>query len=375
MKLKIFISSRNNDTVLIGGAVGDSLTTIRKHIKRELENTKFFDKDFFEILINEDFGASTTTDSYNTCLQKVQDSDFVIALVNGVAGWAPKGIELGICHAELDAALNVSTRKTSIIDVSKYFSIKPADADEKKRNELFRNYINDLNTFTNPLKIEKGKENNAGFIEELLSSIKNVIYQHLNERIELSNLYFNISGDNKISLNWKKLKYTDRDKNITSILKQLIAASPDFSKFVVGVFSIPDNMSVPDAKSFAGRPFLKDQELIEKPKKRVITRFGPIHFIGVYGNATEIQVKDLIGFPDITAIKEDFGIYVWEQNTHVQLVFLTDCKTPEAVKSKFLLFNNWCHSNGEYGNMVKRAEARHLILTAINQAKIITAKP
>ena len=64
MKLKIFLSSRNNDNILIKGISGDNLTEIRKFIKKELEDTKFFGKDFFEIKINEDFGASTSTDSW-----------------------------------------------------------------------------------------------------------------------------------------------------------------------------------------------------------------------------------------------------------------------------------------------------------------------
>ena len=44
MKLKVFISSRNNDKVEINGVIGDTLTEIRKQIKKELEDTKFFDK-------------------------------------------------------------------------------------------------------------------------------------------------------------------------------------------------------------------------------------------------------------------------------------------------------------------------------------------
>jgi hypothetical protein len=371
MKLKIFLSSRNNDKIVINGVVGDTLTEIRKYIKKELEDTKFFSKDFFDIRINEDFGASTSTDSYNKCLEEVRESDFLIALFSGASGWAPVGIDLGICHAELDAAMNISTRKTAIIDISKYFTIKTSDAMEIKRNTIFSQYLTDQNTFNNPLKLARAKETNDGFKEELLASIKNVIYKHLNDRIELSNIYFNLGGNNKISLNWKKLKYSDRDKNITTLLKDLLLASPDFTPFVCTSFSIPDNMSIEDAKSFTGRPFLKDQDLITIPKKRKPGKFGPIHFIGVYGNATEIQVKNLIGFPDISAIKDDFGIYVWEQNTHVQLIFLTECRTPESVKSKFLLFNNWCRANGEYTNITKRAEARFHILKSINEAKSI----
>jgi hypothetical protein len=365
MKLKIFISSRNNDIVFINGVEGDNLSDIRIFLKGELEKIRMFDKDFLDIRINEEFGSDSSIDSYNKCLVEVKESDLIIALYNGVSGWAPSGIDLGICHAELAAALDISTRKTSIIDISKYFVINTTDNEEIKRNKVFNSYIAPLNRFTNPLKLTKANLTNSGFKETLLNSIKTVIYNHLSDRIKLSNIYYNLSGNNKVSLDWKKLKYSDRDKNISTILKDLVSKSPDFSKFITQVHSIPDNMSVEDAKSFTGRPFLKDQDLINKKK------FGPIHFIGVYGSATEIQVKNLIGFPDISTIREDFGIYVWEQNTHVQLVFLIDCKTPEAVKSNFLLFGNWCNSTGEYDNITKRAEARHHILSAINETKSI----
>ncbi len=370
MKLKVFISSRNNDTIKIGGTNGDSLTDIRLWLKEELEKIKVFEKDFLDIRINESFGATTTRDSYNECLYEVKKSDLIIGLYNGVAGWAPVGIDLGICHSELSTALNISTRKTAIINIEKFFDIKPADKAEGNRNKKFKEYVEALNRFTNPLKIP-GKQTNDNFKETLLQSIKTVIYNHISDRIKISNSYYNLAGNNKISLDWKKLKYTDRDKLITEKLKLLISNSPNFSKFISKSFSIPDNMSVEDAKSFTGRPFLKDQELVPVGKAKY---FGPIHFIGVYGSATEIQVKNLIGFPDISAIRDDFGLYVWEQNTHVQLVFLVDCKTPEAIESNFLLFNNWCDSTGELENIKKRAEARIHILKAINEAKKIATK-
>jgi hypothetical protein len=370
MKLKVFISSRNNDTIKIGGITGDSLTDIRLWLKEELEKIKMFDKDFLDIRINETFGATTTRDSYNECLEEVRKSDLIIALYNSVAGWAPTGIDLGICHSELSTALDISMRKTAIINIEKYFEIKPADKAEETRNEKFKKYVEPLNRFTNPLKVT-GKQTNDNFKETLLKSIKTVIYNHLSDRIKISNSYYSLSGNNKISLDWKKLKYTDRDKLITDKLNLLISSNPNFSKFIAKAFSIPDNMSVEDAKSFTGRPFLKDQELVPKGKAK---HFGPIHFIGVYGSATEIQVKNLIGFPDISAIRDDFGLYVWEQNTHVQLVFLVDCKTPEAIESNFLLFNNWCDSTGEIENIKMRAEARFHILKAVNEAKVIATK-
>jgi len=340
MKLKIFLSSRNNDKVVIDKTPCITLTEVRKKLKKDLEAIRFLGKEIFDVRINEDFGSDTSTDSYNTCLLEVQESDLVIILYNGVSGWAPVGTDLGICHAEMDTALAVSTKKTAIIDLTSYFTISPGDASEAKRNEYFSKYVKDLNLFMNPVKLTKAKKNQVGFQETLLEVVENVIAKHMNERIKLSNIYFNIAGNNKISLDWKKLKYSDRDKNITGILNKEISKNTTFSIFTYKVYSIPDNMSVEDAKSYTGRPFLKDQELIDHPIGDAPIKYGPIHFIAVYGNASEIQVKNLIGFPDISAIKEDFGIYVWEQNTHVQLVFLTECRTPEAVKSKFLLFNN-----------------------------------
>jgi hypothetical protein len=372
MKLKIFLSSRNNDVLIF--PKGKTLTEIRKSIAKKIEEIRFLGKEIFEVSINEDFGGDASMDSYNKCLVEVQNSDFVIVLYNGYAGWAPNGIDMGICHAELDAALNVSTKKVAVIDMKDFFNLVENTEMDTKRNKAFVKYLTDLNLFNNPIKLAKAQRNNNGFENELLHSIENLIRKHLDDRIKMSNLYYNIAGNNRISLNWKKLKYSDRNNQIKKILSSLLTGTGSFDDFTYRTYSIPDNMSVEDAKSFTGRPFLNDQDIIEVPVGDKKTKFGPLHFIGVYGNATEIQVKSLIGYPDITVIKEDFGIYVWEQNTHIQLIFLTDCRTPEAVKSKFLLFNNWCISRGEVENIKKRANARYVIMRAINEAKIITDK-
>jgi len=371
--MKIFISSKNLDKIVINGEIGETLSDIRIFIKNDLANFKLFGKDFFDIRINEDFAADTSVKSYNKCLEEVKESDFFIALYSGSSGWAPEGIDLGICHSELSTSIEISTRKTAIIDISKFFKLKAVNKDEAKRDKLFKEYLDIFNTFTNPLKLSKTNQNNDGFKNELLRLIKNIIYNHLKDRIIFSNQYYNLNTNNEVSLNWKKLKYSERDKSIIAILKAMISKNIEFSSLITDVKTIPDNMSVEDAKSFSGRPFLKDHELIESTQKTTKELIGPIHFIGVYGNATEIQVKNLIGYPDVSTIKDDFGIYVWEQNTHIQLIFLINCKTPEAVKTNFLLFNSWCKSSGEFKNIIKRAKARYHILSAINEAKNIVS--
>mgnify|MGYP003636877498 CR=1 FL=1 len=373
MKIKIFISSRNNDKLNINGVELETMTETRLYLKEELEKEEMLGQKLFDIRINEDFAADTSLDSYNTCLQEVRDSDFCIAIVNGSSGWAPPGIDFGICHSELDTAMNISEKKTAVIDVSKYYKITPMDKEEGNRNKIFKEYLTQENKFTNPLKLSASKQDLKGYRVTLLNSIKKIIFKHLSERIKIANLYYNLSTKGKTSRDWKKMKYSERNGLTIDILDNLVKSDIDFKKFTNKISCVPDNMSVSDAKAFMGRPFLKDHELISVTKKGK-EMFGPIHFIGVYGNATEIQAKNLIGFPDLSVMIDDFGLYVWEQNTHIQLIFLTGCQTPSALKAKYLLFQNWSKSTKEYINIKQRAEARYHILKSILEAESIANK-
>lgn len=64
MKLKVFLSSINNDTIKIDGKTGDSLTDIRLWLRDELEKIKMFDKDFLDIRINK---KCLLKNNLNTC--------------------------------------------------------------------------------------------------------------------------------------------------------------------------------------------------------------------------------------------------------------------------------------------------------------------
>jgi hypothetical protein len=220
------------------------------------------------------------------------------------------------------------------------------------------------------LKLKKKDRNNIGLKRELLEAVKNVINSHLAQRIEYSNYYYGLSKTNAIGLNWKKMKYEGRAKEIKKVLSELVTGSPSFKSCITQEHSIPDKMSVDDAKQFTGRPFLNDQEHIkvDSKKKGIARNSGPIHFIAVYESATEGQVKSMIGYPDVSVIKEDFGYYVWEQNTHIQLIVLTECVTPTAIRTKYLIFENWANSSGEMEKMQNRAKARFHILKSINEA-------
>ena len=368
MTYKVFISSRNNDNLFINGKSGISLTDIRLFLKEELEKEKFFDKDFLTVVINETFSSDTTFDSYNECLKQIDDSQLTICLYNRYSGWAPPSIDKGICHAELARAMEISSKQAAIIDISEYFQYLTTDQAQISRDELFKTFIEINNRFRNPLKIAKADLNENSFKQTLLERIKELILKSFEKRIEASNASFKQSGNSHMVLEWKTMNFDSRNKEITSLLSKMV--SLDYKDIVTLVSSVPENMSTPEALKYTGRSFLNDQETISEKKNKKF-RKGPIHFVGVFGNVTETQIKNLIGNPDIAILKDDFGIYVWEPALNIQMVFLTKCSTPEATTTGYQLFQNWIEFSDLTDAIKKRAEARYLISHAFVKAKRI----
>jgi hypothetical protein len=370
LKFSVFISSRNLDPIVINGVPGENLTDVRLFLKTELEKELFMDEKFLLVEINETFGMDGTENSYNICMQHAGESDLVIVLYNGEAGWGPDGNGIGICHAELDAAFQASSKKVAMIDISKFSPVPVATGEALIRNIAFKNYYTKLNRFNNPLKLTKAQQTPDGFRNALLHSIKNVISRHFAARIAHSNMYYAMSANNAVAKDWKQLNYEPRSAQMKQALSRLAEKDILFEHVLKISHAIPDKMSVPDAKSYTGRPFLIDQDEVTK-KGVLATATGPLHFIAVFGPATESQVKAIIGYPDISVIKDDFGYYLWEQHMHIQLVVLTECTTPVAIATKFQLFQTWATGNDETEKINNRAKARSHILRSINQAGTI----
>lgn len=368
MTYRVFISSRNNDMLFINGKQGISLTDIRLYLKQELEKEKIFNNEFLEIIINESFNTDSSNDSYSECLKQIEDSNYTIALYNGNSGWAPPSIDKGICHAELAKAIEISQKQVSILDITSYFKYDTTDTIQLQRDELFKSYIQTYNRFSNPLKIPKSELTEQTFKTYLLQKIKEFILKSIEKRIDASTYYFKLNGSTQKLLEWKGLNFENRNKEITTLLSNMIRK--DYEDVITVIKSIPENMSTKEALNFTGRSFLNDQDTIGDKKNKKLKK-GPIHFVGVFGNVTETQIKVLIGNPDITTIKDDFGIYVWERSLNIQMVFLTKCSTPEATTTNYNLFRIWSESNEQSNSILKRAEARHLIINAFIKAHSI----
>jgi hypothetical protein len=111
-KIRIMISSRCNDPFPIG--TKNTLSDIRRELKRDIEATEVFGKKLFEVWINEETPPKGGTwDSWDVCLQAVADCDILLVISNGNAGWANDAGGIGICHAELMTGLSAAPGKVA----------------------------------------------------------------------------------------------------------------------------------------------------------------------------------------------------------------------------------------------------------------------
>ncbi|NIN92139.1 MAG: hypothetical protein GTN76_04875 [Candidatus Aenigmarchaeota archaeon] len=82
-RLRIMISSRCKDEIEIGNEKL-SFVDLRKEIKKRLEQENFLSKkQFLEIKISEDFRTDFNYDSYEYCLQEINNADLVLVLFSG----------------------------------------------------------------------------------------------------------------------------------------------------------------------------------------------------------------------------------------------------------------------------------------------------
>jgi len=367
MKLKVFISSKVNP---IFEGLDDKDYTIgklRNFLKTQLESETFLGQKIFNVILNEEgFEQDFTQDAFNACLDKVAKADIIIILYNGDAGWAPekKKNHNGICHEEYLIAVKDHPGMTFGINISGYFKKVKYHTEQSKRNASFKE---DVDSFYRFKEYAESKT-----VLELESYILRLVKGYIQESSERA---FQAKKDADKSntvfgktLDWSKLNYKQRVEELKLISEQVFKEFDPFKEIIVEHNVIPDNMSVTDARNYIKRPFLYEQETIKVNKLKK----GVIHLISIYGSATETQVKNLVGHPDLTVIKTPFGFYLWEQSTHIQIFFLINLKNPNVIKTRMQQLNIWLTSSKELSKVQQRSLARYSILKAINESQNIS---
>lgn len=138
-RIKVMLSSRCNDRFPADS--DQTLSNIREQVKREIEGTKLFGKQVFEVWINEDAPpADGMQDSWDACLQAVRDCDVLLVLSNGNAGWASGDGDIGICHAECMEGLATTRGKVRFIAMPN-IPVDDGREAEAARNQRFQAFI------------------------------------------------------------------------------------------------------------------------------------------------------------------------------------------------------------------------------------------
>jgi hypothetical protein len=370
-KIKVMISSRCSDIINVGKAE-ITFTDLRDYILSELEKEKFLGHDIFDVVISEKIIEPADDTSWNKCLKEIKDSDIVVVWFSGHEGYKDEGKTIGICYAEFIEALQNNPSKVFLIDFRKLnilYSNKDEIKKEVKEGSDFAKYVGRRDNWLHKVEINK-----VASIDDL----KRDVLQKSKDIILAGITNFVLSGSSNLrqvnhqfgeGLQWTKLNYRFRQEAIKHYIQKALdsfLSQADFKPIKKSciVHALPDAMSIAEARELVGRPYLKDLDYLS------LIESGPIHVIGVYKNATEGQLRDVIGHQDVAIIQENFGFYVWDLVNHVQLVYLTNCKDPEVTLLKTQEYFTWLRIHDETKYVVDRALRRIEILRIIKQQKV-----
>jgi hypothetical protein len=357
--IRIFLSSRCNTILNIAGNE-ISMLDVRRSIKDALEAELILTNRAFDVYTNESNYSGQgngVQNSYEECFKALKASNLIVILYTGEAGWVPVDSNMGICHQEFEHSSRFFSSLTLNINLKKY-----RIGDPQRFDQIFDEQISRVNS-TTP---------DASSPEQLKERIMEIINDFIKEKVHESIASYKsqvaTTPVDRPSIDWSHFTYSERVDEITKALNESLSdQSIQMNKQYNKVWAIPDNMSVADARNLIGRPFnheIKDFQAVSKKEA------GVVHIIGVYGSATETQVKNMLGFPDVAVNKGKFGFYLWEKTSHIQMVFLVKCINRNAISHQLTLFYQWLESTNERVALLDRAKRRFKILKTMHENKL-----
>lgn len=361
-RLRVMISSRCD--VPFSEKEGETLSNIRRRLKRHIEGMSIGFEGIFEAWINEEappHGGEWS--SHDVCMNAVRDCDILLVIYNGHSGWRSELETVGICHAEVRRGLETGASKVYMVQIPKHVS---TDEEQNARDQRFADFMDRYDLF---------RGSKANTIEELLVQVDKALRKAV---VDLARGGIRESrrgrGDAGDALDWNRLDYSQRSAAICKSIKRsaveiggrehgedavVLEVAGSELLFVVG--AIPAPLSVSMAREMVGQPFLFDHTRVTE----MDGWGGPIHLIGCHKNATEAQAIRMLGFPDATVLSTPFGIYVADRVQKVQFILLTHCQDETNCRYRFQSFLEWLKRSGEDVLIRDRAISRSKIAKTI----------
>lgn len=368
-KIKVMISSRCTDPILFKDNEA-TLSDVRKELKKKIEAKKLLGRSLFEVWINEDAPPEEgSKDSWDICMNQVKDADIVIILYNGNAGWTAHPGGIGICHGEMQKALNTAPAKTFLIQLDPLQRLR--NNEFQKVDERFRKYVNEQSRFRGGETASNGETLITIFEETLNKAVINMVKLGVREA-KKGNFH---TGN---ALEWSRLNYERRSKIMIGTIQDNLLSYPNSYKQHTEIFvpihndsvshfsvnAIPDSLSIASAREMMGKPYIKDYlhaDLINDSYS------GPIHIIACHKNITELQAIKIVGHSDVICVSAPFGIYLVDDVHKIQLIFIKDCRDETTTRNGVQRFFDWLQQTEESILLHQRGIARGRIVKTISE--------
>ncbi len=371
--LTVMISSRCHDRISFNEKKR-SMSTLRKAMKKEIEELLFDGRQVFKVWIHEEESVTPGEQkSWDTCINKSKRSDVFLVLYNGNAGWSGSserlGDHVGICQAEFETAFNKTPSKVRAIQ------LPPIIAKQDSPDERFQNYFN--RQHIQAAQAENGEE----AIKFARQAVVGALLDLARAGIGVGSKGSYFAGE---ALAWTRMDYSQRRAVMTATVVQFLSERTkkeeaySLEKIVIypvnnasiafSCDSIPASMGTAAARELVGQPFLKDHEICAQLDSDV---YGPVHIIACQKNVTEVQALRQLGFPDAIVVSAPFGIYVADDVQKIQMVFIASCRDETSTRHNVQRFLQWLQEQGEDRLLALRACSRRRIgdLIAQEQAK------
>jgi hypothetical protein len=354
--VRVMISSRCGDTF-----DGQTLSTHRRVLQKDLESEKLFGEQVFEVWINETAGpAPGLATWWEWCIAQARDADLVIVLYDGHSGGTlmQQG-GVGICDAEFVAAMAAAPHKVRVIYLDPLQS--PTTAADVR--------------FKADLEVAKPFRMSAATGAELRGAVRQSVLDGLRGLALLG------SREAKrgrawtgSALVWTRLDFANRRAAMREVLLDALGAGAaplagnavttliDGHEVLAVCDAIPAALTVAAARELAGQPFLRDHQFAPLLTSGI---GGPVHFIACHRGVTEAQGLRQLGFSDAIVVHPPFGVYVADEVQKIQMLFLADCRDPTTTRSRVDEAREWLDRAQEAPELRRRADERAQVVRLI----------
>ncbi len=371
-QIKVMLSSRSMSAAF-APPHETTLEQLRRKIQKQLHALRWVLPDdasgpgltsvdpIFDVWIHENDTANAGSNTTGLSLDQISQADIIIVLYTGEAGSAEGNAQIGICHAELQAAL---ARRGAVVHIVELMPIKQS---EEPNDVKFRRYVRELKLFHTKVEDES----------DLLAKVRRLLHKAVAE-LTHRGARGRPRLDRGQPLDWNRLDLVARQETMRDALTAELGVPKSDLKIEAPVVielagrcfgarldAIPAALSVAAARELVGQPFHRDHHFVSRLSK---SQPGVIHLIACHRGVTEAQATRMLGTPNAIAVPSDFGVYAADHVQHIQVFLLAHCADESAIGVAVRRLDEWLRQTGEIERVARRAEARLQILYAVEAA-------